>query len=58
MLALLYPFCTLGAGVKLVTIPSQDGKLAIPGYWFAVDTTEPRPAVISRWKKAFCEIAR
>lgn len=46
-LALLSLFSTLCTGVNLVSIPSQDGKLAIPGYWFATDTAEPRPAVIT-----------
>ncbi len=47
LLVLLCLFSGLAAGVDLVTIPSQDGKLKIPGYWFAVDTPEPRPAVIT-----------
>ena len=35
------------AGVEVVSIPSQDGKLQLPGYWFEATVTEPRPAVIS-----------
>jgi len=34
------------AGVETVSIPSQDGKLQLPGYWFQAATTERRPAVI------------
>ncbi len=34
------------AGVEVVTIPTADGKLQLPGYWFAAAVTEPRPAVI------------
>jgi dienelactone hydrolase len=33
--------------VEVVSIPSQDGKLQLPGYWFEAAVTEPRPAVIS-----------
>jgi dienelactone hydrolase len=30
-----------------VSIPSQNGQLDLPGYWFPASVTEPRPAVIS-----------
>lgn len=35
------------AGVEVVTVPSLDGKLQLPGYWFAATVTGPRPAIIS-----------
>jgi dienelactone hydrolase len=49
-LALLVLLClSPGAAVAVesVPIPSQDGKLQLPGYWFETSVTEPRPAVIS-----------
>jgi dienelactone hydrolase len=33
--------------VEVVSIPSQDGKLKLPGYWYEIATTEPLPAIIS-----------
>lgn len=47
ILALLGLFNNFCIAANLVSIPSQDGKLAIPGYWFAADTVEPRPAIIA-----------
>lgn len=47
VLALLCIFSNICFAITLVSIPTQDGKLAIPGYWFAADTDEPRPAVIA-----------
>lgn len=35
------------ASVEVVSIPSQDGTLQLPGYWFEATATEPRPAIIS-----------
>ena len=35
------------AGVEDVSIPSLDGKLQLPGYWFATTAPGPRPAIIS-----------
>ena len=43
-LFLLSPFVS---GHELVSIPSLDGKLMLPGYWFPVNAKEPRPAVIT-----------
>jgi dienelactone hydrolase len=37
----------IGAAPVRVLIPSQDGKLQIPGFWFEAKTGSPRPAVIS-----------
>lgn len=37
----------LGAGPERVLIPSADGKLQLPGYWFEAKGAAPRPAVIS-----------
>lgn len=34
------------SGVELVSIPSQDGKLQLPGYWFEAAVAGPRPTVI------------
>jgi dienelactone hydrolase len=34
------------AAVEAVSLPSLDGKLALPGYWFAADAAGRRPAVI------------
>ena len=31
--------------VERHSIPSLDGKLQIPGYWFGAIASEPRPAV-------------
>jgi dienelactone hydrolase len=49
-------FCTLLAGLLLVgriahaagpvSIPSLDGKLQIPAYWFDAEGSEPKPAII------------
>ena len=33
--------------VERHSIPSLDGKLQVPGYWFGAIASEPRPAVIS-----------
>jgi dienelactone hydrolase len=35
------------AGVEVVSIPSLDGRLQLPGYWFKASGTGPRPAVIT-----------
>jgi dienelactone hydrolase len=35
------------AGAELVSIPSQDGRLQIPAYWFQADAAGRRPAVIT-----------
>ena len=35
------------AGMEQFSIPSLDGKLQLPGYWFEAIVSEPRPAVIS-----------
>ena len=52
-----WPLCALIAGALLqcasawamdkVAIPSLDGKLELPGYWFSVAGTQALPAVIS-----------
>jgi dienelactone hydrolase len=34
-------------GMREVSLPSLDGRLAIPAYWFPVDASEPRPAVVA-----------
>ena len=48
--AVLLAACLASAGYAAepvrIVIPSQDGKLQIPGYWFDAPSTEPRPAVI------------
>ena len=35
------------AAPELVSVPSQDGRLKIPAYWFQADAAGRRPAVIS-----------
>ncbi len=45
-LAILWLISRCAAGVEQVFIPSQDGKLQIPAYWFPANVTQPRPAVI------------
>jgi dienelactone hydrolase len=35
------------AAPQVVSIPSQDGKLQLPGYWFEAKAGGPRPAVVS-----------
>ena len=39
--------CAPAAGVENVSIPSADGKLQLPGYWFETAAAGARPAVIS-----------
>ena len=38
--------CAVSQAASLVTIPSQDGKLQIPGAWFEADAKTPRPVII------------
>jgi dienelactone hydrolase len=45
LLLLLIP--GFAAGQEKLSIPSLDGKLELPGYWFGAVASEPRPAVIS-----------
>lgn len=47
LLAILCLGSPRAAGAELVSIPSQDGKLQIPGYWFKAAASEPRPAIIA-----------
>jgi dienelactone hydrolase len=47
VLAILFGIPRLAAGVDVVSVPSLDGKLQLPGYWFPAAVTEPRPAIIS-----------
>jgi dienelactone hydrolase len=47
VLAILVGSPRLAAGVEVVSVPSLDGKLQLPGYWFPAAVTEPRPAIVS-----------
>ncbi|HEY1288017.1 MAG TPA: prolyl oligopeptidase family serine peptidase [Burkholderiales bacterium] len=46
-LVMLWTAGHCAAGPELVSIPSLDGRLKIPGYWFQADAPGRRPAVIS-----------
>ena len=44
---LFLAFAGTVVAMEPVSIPSQDGKLALPGYWFPARGQGPRPAVIA-----------
>ena len=46
-LAVAFFSCQSFGGPQKVSIPSLDGKLELPGFWFEAKGSGPRPAVIS-----------